>query len=162
MTDTLRSGDGREGLVATVKRRGGRGDRSALSAWFFDVDRMLLGLTLFLIAIGLVAVAAASPATAVRYSGEQHSLAPLHYFWRQLMWVGVSVPVLIAVSMLPVATARRLALIGAVVFGTLLALTPLIGAIAVDKMRQANLMVDRDTDKRSPADAARWLEASLK
>ena len=62
MTDAAR-----EGIVAKVKRRGGRGDRSPLGAWFFDVDRMLLGLALFLIAIGLVAVAAASPATPVRY-----------------------------------------------------------------------------------------------
>ncbi|MGJ3646890.1 ABC transporter permease/substrate-binding protein [Sphingomonas sp. GlSt437] len=41
------------------------------------------------------------------------------------------------------------------------ALTPLIGRIPVDLMRQANYMVDRDTDKRSPDDAARWLEARL-
>ena len=37
------------------------------------------------------------------------------------------------------------------------ALSPLLGAIAVDRMRQANLMVDRDQDKRSPDEAARWL-----
>ena len=123
MTDVAR-----EGLVAKVKRRGGRGDRSPLSAWFFDVDRMLLGLALFLMAIGLLAVAAASPATAVRYSGEHHHLAPLHYFWRQAMWVGLSLPVLLVTSMLPVATARRLALTGAVVFAVLLALAPFIGA----------------------------------
>jgi osmoprotectant transport system permease protein len=42
------------------------------------------------------------------------------------------------------------------------ALQPLIGAVTVDNMRQANLMVDRDADKRSPADAARWLEGALK
>lgn len=42
------------------------------------------------------------------------------------------------------------------------ALQPLIGAVAVDKIRQANLMVDQDADKRSPAEAARWLEESLK
>jgi osmoprotectant transport system permease protein len=39
------------------------------------------------------------------------------------------------------------------------ALRPLIGAFPVDRMRQANLMVDRDTDKRTPAEAARWLDA---
>lgn len=38
------------------------------------------------------------------------------------------------------------------------ALTPLLGAISVDRMRQANLMVDRDADKRTPAEAARWLD----
>lgn len=37
------------------------------------------------------------------------------------------------------------------------ALKPLIGAIPVDKMRQANYRVDRDRDKQSPADSARWL-----
>ncbi len=37
------------------------------------------------------------------------------------------------------------------------ALEPLVGAIAVDAMREANLMVDRDEDKASPAAAARWL-----
>ena len=31
------------------------------------------------------------------------------------------------------------------------ALRPLIGAIPVERMRQANLMVDRDDDKRTPA-----------
>ncbi len=39
------------------------------------------------------------------------------------------------------------------------ALRPLLGAISVERMRQANLMVDRDTDKRTPAEAARWLDA---
>jgi osmoprotectant transport system permease protein len=37
------------------------------------------------------------------------------------------------------------------------ALRPLIGAVPVEAMREANLMVDRDTDKRDPAEAARWL-----
>jgi osmoprotectant transport system permease protein len=37
------------------------------------------------------------------------------------------------------------------------ALQPLIGRIPVDRMREANLMVDRDRDKASPAEAARWL-----
>ena len=40
----------------------------------------------------------------------------------------------------------------------LAALRPLIGAIPVERMRQANLMVDRDADKKTPAEAARWLD----
>ena len=114
-------------FVQKMKQRGGRGDRSPLGTWFWDIDRMLLLLTMFLIAIGLIAVAAASPASAVRYSGEHHKFAPLYFFWRQLMWVLLSLPVLFGVSMLPVTTARRLALSGAVVFFALLALTPFIG-----------------------------------
>jgi osmoprotectant transport system permease protein len=37
------------------------------------------------------------------------------------------------------------------------ALRPLVGSIPIELMRQANLMVDRDSDKRTPAEAAQWL-----
>jgi osmoprotectant transport system permease protein len=37
------------------------------------------------------------------------------------------------------------------------ALAPLTGRIPVAAMREANYMVDRDTDKRTPEQAARWL-----
>ena len=40
------------------------------------------------------------------------------------------------------------------------ALQPLLGRIAVERMREANLMVDRDQDKRSPEEAGRWLAAA--
>lgn len=127
MTGASMTDDKLDTLIAKVKRSGGRGDRSPLGTWFWDIDRMLLLLTLFLIAIGLVAVAAASPATAVRYSGEHHKFTALYYFWRQLIWVGISLPVLFGVSMLPVPLARRLALIGAAVLIVCLALTPFVG-----------------------------------
>ena len=38
------------------------------------------------------------------------------------------------------------------------ALRPLIGSIGVARMRAANLLVDRDADKKTPAEAAHWLE----
>ncbi|MDR6852280.1 osmoprotectant transport system permease protein [Sphingomonas sp. BE123] len=41
------------------------------------------------------------------------------------------------------------------------ALRPLIGKIPVEAMREANLMVDRDMDKRTPEEAARWLAAKV-
>ncbi|HYE27829.1 MAG TPA: ABC transporter permease/substrate-binding protein [Allosphingosinicella sp.] len=41
--------------------------------------------------------------------------------------------------------------------GFVAALKPLVGAISIERMRQANLMVDRDVDKKSPQQAARWL-----
>ena len=37
------------------------------------------------------------------------------------------------------------------------ALAPLIDAIPIERMRRANLMVDRDRNKRTPAEAAAWL-----
>ncbi|GGB64117.1 ABC transporter permease/substrate-binding protein [Blastomonas aquatica] len=42
------------------------------------------------------------------------------------------------------------------------ALEPLVGAIAVEKMREANYRVDRDDNKQSPADSAAWLDRMLR
>ena len=42
------------------------------------------------------------------------------------------------------------------------ALSPLIGAITVANMREANYMVDREDDKKTPKQAARWLNDKLK
>ncbi|QJU57829.1 cell division protein FtsW [Sphingomonas sp. AP4-R1] len=112
------------------KRRGdrfGRGDRSAMAVWFWEIDRVLLALVTVLIGIGLIAVAAAAPAAAHRYSDATHAMPTLYYFWRQLMWTALAVPVLIATSMLPKDLARRLALLGAAVFTMLLILVPILG-----------------------------------
>ena len=117
----------KDGMLTRMSRRGGRADRSPLGAWFWDIDWVLLILTLFLVAIGLVAVAAASPASAQRYSDATHHMPSLYYFWRQLVWVGVSLPVLFIVSMLPTDTARRMALIGCAGFLVMLMLIPVVG-----------------------------------
>ena len=135
MTDaratTVSRADQRRELWAKVRPRGGRGDRSPIGMWFWDIDRVLLLLAMLLMAIGLLAVAAASPASAQRYSDSSTHFAPLHYFWRQLLWVGVSLPVMIGVSMLPVPLARRISLIGAAIFLVLLAALqlPFIGVV---------------------------------
>ena len=93
----------------SAKRRGprlSRADRTPLGLWFWEIDRVLLLLVSMLIATGLVAVAAASPVAAQKLSTTTASLDPLYYFYRQLMWVIVGVPVMIAVSMLPKALGR--------------------------------------------------------
>ena len=105
----------------------GRSDMSALGRWFWEIDKLLLILVAVLISIGLIAVAAASPAASQRYSGGGISFDSLHYFYRQLMWIVVALPVMIVVSMLPKPTARRLSLLGAVIFTALLFLVPMIG-----------------------------------
>ena len=46
----------------------GRSDMSALGRWFWEIDKLLLILVAVLISIGLIAVAAASPAASQRYS----------------------------------------------------------------------------------------------
>jgi cell division protein FtsW len=118
-------------LVEQLKVKGanrlGRSDRSALGRWFWEIDRVLLFFVAVLIAIGLIAVAAASPAAGQRLSGGGISFAPLHYFYRQLVWIVAATPVMIAVSMLPRPLARRLSLVGALIFTLMLFLVPVIG-----------------------------------
>ncbi len=89
-----------------------RSDRSTIGTWFWTIDHVLLALVLVLIGVGLIAVAAASPAAAHRLSGPGHHYAPLYFFWRQLMWVAVGLPVLVATSLLTPAQVRRIGLIG--------------------------------------------------
>ena len=109
------------------RRRLGRGDRSPLAIWFWELDRVLLALILALIAIGLIAVAAASPATADRLSTAKETLSPLYYFYRQIIWVVLGLPVMIVISMLPKREARRLAIILCGIFLALLLAVPVLG-----------------------------------
>ena len=107
--------------------RYGRSDRSQIGRWFWEIDRVLLLLISVLIAIGLIAVAAASPAASQRYSGGSVTFAGLHYFYRQLVWIALSLPVMIGISMLPRDRARRLSLFGAAFCFVLLIFVPLLG-----------------------------------
>ncbi len=110
-----------------LSSRLGRGDRSPLGVWFWELDRVLLGLILVLIAIGLLAVAAASPAGAQRLSTATVKLSPLYFFYKQLLFVMIGVPVMLFVSMYPREQARRLAIFGFVVMLVFLMLVPILG-----------------------------------
>ncbi len=105
----------------------GRGDRSPLSVWFWELDRVLLGLILALIAIGLLAVAAASPAGARRLSSSTTELSSLYFFYRQLVWVIIGIPVMLVVSMYPREQAKRFGLVGFCIMLLLLMLVPVLG-----------------------------------
>jgi cell division protein FtsW len=105
----------------------GRADRSVLGRWFWEIDLVLLALVTVLIGIGLIAVAAASPAAGVRYSDGAVQFPPLYYFYKQLMWLGIGIPVMFITSMFPKPVARRLCLIGAALFILALAVTPFLG-----------------------------------
>lgn len=117
----------------------GRADKTLLGRWFWTIDRPLLALVLVLIGIGLIAVAAASPAAAHRYSGGAIKLEDMYYFKRQLFWVLLGVPFMLAVSMLTVPWAKRLSLIGTLVFIVGLAAVPFFGAEANGAVRWLNL-----------------------
>ncbi|MFM2256690.1 MAG: hypothetical protein RIQ28_537 [Pseudomonadota bacterium] len=110
-----------------LSNRLGRGDRSPLSIWFWELDRVLLSLILVLIAIGLIAVAAGSPATAKRLSTDSATLSPLYFFYKQLAWVALGIPFMFVISMYPREQAKRIAIGGFCIFLGLLFLIPLLG-----------------------------------
>lgn len=103
-------------------------ERTTLATWFWEIDRVLLALIIVLIAIGLVAVAAASPVAAIDRSTAEVNVAPLVYFYRQLLWVALGVPLMLIVSMQSRDGARRLAIVMTAVFFVLLLLVPLLGS----------------------------------
>jgi len=107
--------------------RYGRSDTSALGRWFWEIDKVLLLLISVLIGIGLIAVAAASPASAERYSGGNVRFSELHYFYRQIVWIAIGIPVMIGISMMPRDRARRLSLFGAAFFLVMLVFVPILG-----------------------------------
>lgn len=117
----------------------GRADKTLLGRWFWTIDRPLLALVLVLIGIGLIAVAAASPAAAHRYSGGSVKLDDMYYFKRQLFWILLGVPVMLGVSMLTVPWAKRLSLIGTLVFIVGLAAVPFFGVEANGAVRWLSL-----------------------
>ena len=57
----------------------GRADKSPMARWFWTIDRPLLVMLMVLIGVGLIAVAAASPAGALRLSGGQVRFEPLFF-----------------------------------------------------------------------------------
>ena len=105
----------------------GRSDTSAVGRWFWEIDKVLLLLIATLIGIGLIAVAAASPAAGQRYSGGSVRFSELHYFYRQIAWIALGLPVMIGISMMPRDRAKRLSLAGASIFIVLLVLVPILG-----------------------------------
>lgn len=101
--------------------------RSEFAIWWREIDRVLLGLVLALMAIGAVAVAAASPASADRLSTAKVRLDELHFFTIHLRWQIVGLVVMFGASMLSKEWARR----GGILLGFAmlvgLFLVPLIG-----------------------------------
>lgn len=115
-------------LVKGFKTRTVPRERTALAIWFWEIDRVLLSLIVALMAIGLVAVAAASPVAAIDRSTAQIAVNPLIYFYRQLIWVFVGLPIMLIISMLPRPQARRLAIGLAAFFFVMLLFVPLLGS----------------------------------
>ena len=105
-------------------KRTRRGD---LAIWWREIDRVLLALVLSLMAIGTLAVAAASPASARRLSTAAVRLDDLHFFYIHLRWQALGLVALIGASMLPREMARRLGIVLGFAMLVGLMLVPVIG-----------------------------------
>ena len=104
-----------------------RGDRSTIGRWFWTIDKTLLIIIFALVAAGIVAVAAASPAAARRLSGTALRVDDLYFLYRQLGWVALGLPLMLATSMLDMRLLKRLAVIGTLGCLVALLLVPFIG-----------------------------------
>ena len=105
-----------------------RNRRGEIGIWWREIDRVLLLLILTLMAIGTVAVAAASPASARRLSTAAASLDDLYFLALHIRWQLVGLMVLIGASFLDKDTARRLGILLAFAMIGALVLVPVIGS----------------------------------
>ena len=104
-----------------------RDRKTELRIWWREIDRVLLAMILMLMAIGTVAVAAASPASARRLSTSGVRLDDLYFFWLHLRWQFLGICTLVCVSMLDKEQARRGAVLLALAMLGALALVPVVG-----------------------------------
>lgn len=130
-----RAGQGPQG-PGLARRRNRRGE---LAIWWREIDRILLGLVLLLMALGTLAVAAGSPASAQRLSTARERLDDLHFFYLHLRWQFVGLMALVGAALLPKDLARR----GAILLGAAmligLFLVPLVGSTVNGAKRWLNL-----------------------
>ncbi len=101
--------------------------RDSLRIWWREIDKLLLLLIGLLMGIGLVAVAAASPASADMLSTARVRLDPLMFFKRHIVFQLVGLALLIGLSFLDRDQARRLGILVGAVMLALLFVVPFIG-----------------------------------
>src|SRR5882757_5499856 len=100
-----------------------RVERTPFTAWWWTVDRLMLGAIIMLMLGGIVLSLAASPPVAARLS-----LDPFYFVHRHVMFLIPALGVLLITSFLPPRYIRRLALAVFIVSLVLVAATLLYGA----------------------------------
>jgi cell division protein FtsW len=116
-----------------------RNRRAEFGVWWREIDRVLLALVLTLMAIGTVAVAAASPASARRLSTAAVKLDDLHFFVLHVRWQILGLITMIGASFLPKDMARRLGILLGSAMLVALILVPIVGSEVNGARRWLNL-----------------------
>lgn len=108
---------------AVVQRRW----RDNLRIWWREIDKVLLGLIVGLMAIGVLAVAAASPASADQLSTSRVTLDEFMFFKRHVVFQLMGLALMVGLSFLSRDSARRLGILVGAIMLALLFVVPVIG-----------------------------------
>ncbi len=100
-----------------------RAERSLLVDWWFTVDRVLLAAILVIVGAGLLLSLAASPSIAIK-----RGLPTFYFVQRHIVFAVAGLGILLAVSLLPLESVRRLALVVLLATFALMALVLFAGA----------------------------------
>ncbi len=95
--------------------------------WWREIDKVLLALILALMAVGIVAVAAASPASAEQLSTAKKRVADFMFFQRHIVFQMMGLTLMIGLSFLNRDQARRLGILVGGIMLALLFVVPIIG-----------------------------------
>jgi cell division protein FtsW len=101
--------------------------RDAVRVWWREIDRVLLLLIGLLMALGLIAVAAASPASADQLSTAKVALDPLMFFKRHIVFQLLGLALMIGLSFASRDQARRIGIVVGAVMLALMFVVPIIG-----------------------------------
>ncbi len=106
-----------------------RGWSDAVRVWWREIDKVLLGLIIALMVLGLVAVAAASPAGAAQAAKHGEDLPDFYYLTRTMLFQTAGLGGMLALSFVSRDDARRLGIVVGAVMLVLLVLVPIIGPV---------------------------------
>ena len=101
--------------------------RAELAIWWREIDHVLLACILTLMAIGTLAVMAASPASARRLSTTSVKLDDMHFFVLHLRWQFIGLVVMLLAAQLTREQARRAGILLGAGMVVALMLVPVIG-----------------------------------
>jgi cell division protein FtsW len=101
--------------------------REAVRIWWREIDKLLLLLICLLMAVGIVAVAAASPASADMLSTAKKRVPDFMFFQRHIVFQMLGLALMIGLSFLSRDHARRLGIMVGAVMLALLFVVPFIG-----------------------------------
>jgi cell division protein FtsW len=113
--------------------------RDSLRVWWREIDKVLLGLIMLLMAFGVLAVAAASPASADQLSTARVTLDEFMFLKRHVIFQFMGLSVMIGLSFLSRESARRVGIVVGAIMLALLFVVPIIGEEKNGARRWINL-----------------------